>query len=95
VNLEQKYSELGKILSSLGKVVIAYSGGVDSTFLLKAALDFLGKDKVLACIAAGPSLPKNQYEQAVQLAKDLGAQLRTVKPEEMKDPLFTQNLPDR
>ena len=49
VSIEEKYNSLQQILRSLGKVVVAYSGGVDSTFLLKAAVDTLGKENVLAC----------------------------------------------
>ena len=46
VGIDEKYNSLKKILHSLGNVIIAYSGGVDSTFLLKAAVDTLGPDTV-------------------------------------------------
>ena len=79
----------------MAKVVIAYSGGVDSTFLLKAALDTLGKDNVLACIAAGSSLPQAELQRAVDIAREIGAEIITVEPAEMNDPNFTRNAPDR
>jgi uncharacterized protein len=95
VSTEEKYKSLQQILRSLGKVVVAYSGGVDSTFLLKAAVDTLGTDNVLACIATGPSLPKDQYEQAMRIANEMGIQIETVKSDEMTDTKFTQNAADR
>jgi len=75
--------------------VVAYSGGVDSTFLLKAAVDTLGSENVLACISAGPSLPKSQYQRAIRTAKGIGVEVRTVEPNEMLDDKFTSNNADR
>jgi uncharacterized protein len=95
MDINQKYNNLQDILKSLGKMLVAYSGGVDSTFLLKAAVEAVGSKNVLACIAAGASLPKSQYEQALALAKQIGAEVRTVEPTEMTDSKFTQNAPDR
>jgi uncharacterized protein len=95
VNLQQKYNSLHHILKDLGKVVIAYSGGVDSTFLLKSALDCLGAPKVLACIAAGPALPQTQYNHAIKMAKDMGVEVQTVQPNELIDPNYTANKADR
>jgi uncharacterized protein len=103
VNTEEKYNSLQKILKKLArhisggldKVIVAYSGGVDSTFLLKAAVETLGAEKVLACIAQGPSLPQDQYLQAVKTAKDMGIEVRTIKPNELADAAFTANKADR
>jgi uncharacterized protein len=93
--LEGKYKKLKKSLAELGRVVVAYSGGVDSTFLLKVAVDTLGAENVLACIGVSPSLAKSQYRQAVKIAKDIGATLRIIELDEMADAKFTANLPDR
>jgi uncharacterized protein len=93
--LEDKYTKLKKSLAELGRVVVAYSGGVDSTFLLKTAVDVLGAENVLACIGISPSLGKSQYKQAVKNAKDIGATLRTIKLNEMADPKFASNKADR
>jgi pyridinium-3,5-biscarboxylic acid mononucleotide sulfurtransferase len=95
VNLKEKYNSLQKVLKKLDKVVVAYSGGVDSTFLLKAAAETLGAEKVLACIAEGPSLPRSQYLRAVETAKNMGVEVRTVKPNELADMAYSANKADR
>ena len=83
------------ILKKLGKVVIAFSGGVDSTFLLKVAVDTLGSENVLACLSAGPSEPQNQLERAKKLAAQIGAELKTIETNELGDSNFTANKADR
>ena len=95
MNLASKYILLQQTLKDLRKVLIAYSGGVDSTFLLRVAVDTLGKENVLACIAKGPSLPKSQYEQAIQTVRKIGAKVKTIETNEMGDPKFTANEADR
>lgn len=95
MNLEQKYDALQRILRDLGKVIVAYSGGVDSAFLLKAAVDTLGADNVLACISAGASEPSHQVARAAALANDIGVELRTVETDELEDPNFVANQADR
>jgi uncharacterized protein len=95
VNLKDKYNSLQKILKKLDKVIVAYSGGVDSTLLLKAAAETLGAEKVLACIAEGPSLPQHQYLQAVERAKNMGVDVQTVKPNELADVAYSANRADR
>lgn len=92
---KEKYNLLKRILEKLGKVVIAYSGGVDSTFLLKAAVDALGSDNVLACIATGPSLPQSQYDQAIEAAKKIGVSVQGVEPNELADTGYAANKADR
>lgn len=82
--LQQKLRELGRIL-------IAYSGGVDSTFLLKAAVDTLGRENVLAVISTGPVLPRAELELARQLARQIGADLMEIETTEMEDPNFRAN----
>jgi pyridinium-3,5-biscarboxylic acid mononucleotide sulfurtransferase len=95
VNLKDKYNSLQKILKKLDKVIVAYSGGVDSTLLLKVVAETLGNEKVLACIAEGPSLPQSQYLQAVETAKNMGVEVRTVKPNELADAEYAANKADR
>ena len=95
MNLQQKYDKLKEILSGSGRLLIAYSGGVDSTFLLKVAVDTLGKDKVSACIAQGPSLPQSQYDRAARLAKEMGAEMMTIQADEMSDAAYLVNKADR
>jgi uncharacterized protein len=95
VSIQDKYNSLQKILKELGRVVIAYSGGVDSTFLLKTAVDTLGAENVLACIAKGPSLPQSQYSRAIETAKNIGVNVQTVEPNEMADAAYAANKADR
>jgi len=94
-SLEDKYNSLQEILREPSKVVVAYSGGVDSTFLLKAAVDILGAKNVLACISIGASEPTGQYERAADFAKSIGVEMLTVDADELADPNFTANKADR
>jgi pyridinium-3,5-biscarboxylic acid mononucleotide sulfurtransferase len=95
VGVDEKYKSLQETLRSLHRVVVAYSGGVDSAFLLKAALETLGPDNVLACIGVSGSLSAHQHEQAHRLAKAAEATLREVPVDEMEDPAYAANRPDR
>jgi uncharacterized protein len=95
MDLEAKSNALRAILSDLGRVVVAYSGGVDSTCLLKVAVDTLGAANVLACISAGPAEPSHQLAQAAALARDIGVELQTVETGELEDPQFVANQADR
>jgi len=95
MTLKDKQESLQKILKDLGQTVVAYSGGVDSTFLLRAAVDTLGAANVVACTSVGPAEPGNQYERARRVAREIGVELRVVEAGEMEDPKFTANSPDR
>ncbi|MBN1507058.1 MAG: ATP-dependent sacrificial sulfur transferase LarE [Sedimentisphaerales bacterium] len=95
MGLTGKYESLQSILRDLRRVVVAYSGGVDSTFLLKAAVDTLGADNVLACMSVGPSEPSHQYEKARDIARSLGVDMMTVEAGELDDPHFVANNADR
>ena len=95
MSLEQQYNSLQQILKQLCRVVVAYSGGVDSTFLLKAAVDTLGAENVLACISAGVAEPSNQLTRAQELADQIGARLHVIDIDELSDPNFTANKADR
>jgi uncharacterized protein len=95
VNLQEKFSSLERILKKLGKVVVAYSGGVDSTFLLKAAVDTLGAENVLACIGVSASLAESQYNQAIEGAKTIGAKVLETQVDEVEDSKYAANKADR
>ncbi len=95
MDITEKKRLLDGILRELGRVVVAYSGGVDSSYLLKAAVDTLGPQNILACISIGPAEPENTYERARKIAKDLGAELTVVEAGELDDPQFTANNADR
>lgn len=68
----EKYRKLIEYLKGLGSVVVAYSGGVDSTFLLKACTEALG-DKAIAITVVSPYIPKWEIEEAKELINDIGS----------------------
>ena len=95
MTIDEKYKLLVENLKKSEKVLVAYSGGVDSTFLLRVCADSLGSENVSACISIGPLLPKRQLHQALKLAKDMGVHVRTVETNEISDAAFYANKPDR
>jgi len=95
IMVEKKYEELQDILRGLGKIVVAYSGGVDSTYLLKAAVDTLGPDNVLACIGVSASLARSQYDQAIKSAELIGAEVMETQVDEVADSNYAANKADR
>lgn len=78
----------------MDKAVLAYSGGTDSTFLLKVAHDILDNN-VLAVTATSSTYPKQELDQAKQLAKNIGVNHIIIKSEEMKNEKFSKNTPNR
>jgi uncharacterized protein len=82
-------------LQLLGRVAVAYSGGVDSTLVLKVALDALGIENVIALLAVSPSLPQSEEDEAMTLAKQLGARIELLPTDEVNDPAYQANAPNR
>jgi uncharacterized protein len=95
MTIDEKYKLLGENVKKLGKVLVAYSGGVDSTFLLKVCVDTLGGKNVLACISTGPLLPKRQLDNAIAMAKGMQVAVETVQTNELSDAAFLANKADR
>jgi len=95
VTLDDKYNSLQRILKSFGRVVLAYSGGVDSAFLLKVSVDTLGTDNVLACIGISPSLAQSQLTQAVEVAQMVGVNALKMQIDELADTNYAGNKADR
>lgn len=93
--MDAKLEKLKAILCQTGSVLLAFSGGVDSTFLLKVALETLGPDKVLAVIAVSETYPASEKQEAQKLGKKLGATIQMIETEELKDERFRSNPQDR
>ena len=91
MSLDEKYQHLKDILSEFNSVTIAFSGGVDSTLLLKVACDSLGADKVLALTATSPIFPSYEIEQSKHLAEEMGVRQQFIDSNEMELADFVDN----
>jgi len=89
-NLQSKLSALETILRSMGKLLVAYSGGVDSAFLADAAHRILG-DQMLAVIADSPSLARSQLHDAVAFAQERQIPLHILATSELENPEYARN----
>jgi len=76
-------------------VVVAFSGGVDSTFLLALAVRALGRDNVVAAVGVSPSMPRRERQAAVRIAGKLGARVVEIETGEFDDPRYLANPKDR
>ncbi|HWP48181.1 MAG TPA: ATP-dependent sacrificial sulfur transferase LarE [Candidatus Limnocylindrales bacterium] len=94
VKTEEKYQRLKQILKDMEGVLVAFSAGVDSTFVLKVAHDVLG-EKVLAVTARSVTYPLAELEEAKQLASSLGVRHLIVESKEINVPGFSNNPPNR
>ena len=84
-----------EIVRSLGSVLVAYSGGVDSSLLLKLAVDELGPGRAVAVLASSPAYPEQEQEEARALARAMGAPMVEVETHEVELDAYRRNLPDR
>ena len=94
-SLQAKAEALREILQSFPAMVIGYSGGVDSAVLCAAALRAVGPERMLACLAVGPSLPQRERVEAEALAATVRFPLLAYQATEIDNPLYRENGPDR
>ena len=94
MSLDKKLRKLEERLRELGSAVVAYSGGVDSAFLLKIASKILKKE-ILAVTAVSETYPKSELDGAKKLAKKIKVRHLVIQTNELQNPLFRRNPPNR
>lgn len=94
VALERKLDELRALITGFERVVVAYSGGVDSAFVLKVAHDCLGPG-ARAFTARSPSMMQLELDEAIALARSLGVEHEIVQTRELERPGYVENSPSR
>ena len=94
-SVREKHESLKAIFKDMGKVLVAFSGGVDSTLLLKVAQDTLGNKNVLAVTALSPLYPERELQGVKKLIQTLGVRHRLIHSNELKIPGFSKNPPNR
>jgi uncharacterized protein len=92
--MDNKRIELVNLLRAMQRVVVAYSGGVDSTLLLKIAVDTLG-DGAVAVTAVSASLAADERREAEEIARQIGARHILIESHEMEDARYLENSPQR
>ncbi len=92
--LSSKLASLKAMLADMQSVLIAYSGGADSTFLLKVASEVLG-DRAIAATASSETYTPRELREAIKNAEIIGAKHIVVYTNELDDPHFAANPPDR
>jgi pyridinium-3,5-biscarboxylic acid mononucleotide sulfurtransferase len=90
IPLEQKADRLRQVLGGAGRLLVAYSGGVDSAFLAWTAHAVLG-DQMLAVIADSPSLARTHLEDALAFARENSIQVEVVETRELENPAYARN----
>ncbi|MGD0918856.1 MAG: ATP-dependent sacrificial sulfur transferase LarE [Thermodesulfobacteriota bacterium] len=93
--LKNRTEKLKEIFRSMKRVLVAYSGGVDSTLLLKVAQDTLGERNVLAVTALSPLYPERELAAAKKVIQTMGGRHRLIESNELEIEGFSKNPPNR
>ena len=88
--LDEKLNHLRTLLTDMGSVVVAYSGGIDSTFVLKVAHEQL-HDKAVGITAVSPTFPSIELEAATRVAREIGARHETAQTDQLVIDDFAKN----
>lgn len=89
--LMEKLERVREVLDELQSVAVAFSAGADSTFVLKVALDVLGRNRVAAVTGRSDSLARAEFEQARDIAERLGAEHVVLRTDEFQNPAYLRN----
>jgi uncharacterized protein len=94
-SIQDRFARMGEIIRSMERVAVAFSAGVDSTFVLRAALDVLGADRVVAVTGNSDSLARAELAEAVKLAESFGAEHVVLETDELGNESYTANPENR
>jgi|ERR1019366_2213811 uncharacterized protein len=94
MTLAEKHARLRGLLTDFGSALVCYSGGVDSTLLLKVAHDVLG-DGCVAMVALSPTMAASERKAALEIAAEIGARTEVTESHELSRPEFRMNPKDR
>src|SRR4051812_47332630 len=93
--LQAKYERLQALIREMGRVIVAYSGGVDSSLVTKVAFQTLGAENTLAVLAISASLGQDEEREALAVLKEIGAPYLTIHTREVEDPRYAANPANR
>ena len=88
--LQQKLDQLRAIFAPMRSVMVAFSGGVDSTFVLKVAHDTVG-ERVIALTTTSPTMPEEDRDTAIRMAAEIGARHLLIDSNELEIPGYAAN----